>query len=548
MRFADHFPLPGQRLLFSTSARRALMRGVEKAAKLVRPTLGPIARSVAIQPLTGDNRSPEILDDGGTILRRVIELKDKYESMGAMIMRQLAWRVKDEVGDGTTTAVVLADAIIRESLRYIEAGGNAMIIRHGIEKALRVILDELDAMKVPVSTQEEITRVAAAATGNEEMGRYLGEMFDIVGADGTITVEETQRATLDRRYIEGVTWDKGYVSPYMVTDRERMEAMLDSPVVLITDHWLKDASQLIPLMQRLIEAGEKSLFVVANDFEGDALALLVTNTLHKRITTIGVKAPGHGDRRLRVLEDLAILTGAKVISLDAGDMIQDVQLNHLGRAQRIWANKDYFSIIGGAGDPQALRDRLVEVKKDIKWFKEKKEDYEYDKARERLGKLSGGAAILTVGAATETDLKLLKARAEDGVRTVRAAVEGGIVPGGGIALLACVPKVLAIPATGDEVVGLRIVARALEEPMRRIILNAGLEDAPIVERVRQAGPGYGFDARTGEVVPMIEAGIYDPARVVRAAVEAGVSGAMMIVTTETLVLRKHTMYDVGVNP
>jgi chaperonin GroEL len=539
---------PNRRVFFGLPARKAFLRGVDKMAQLVQPTLGPLPRNVAIQPLVGTDKSPELLDDGGTILRRVIELPDRYESMGAMLIRQLAWKVKDEVGDGTTTAVVIAQSIMHEATRYIEAGGNPMIIRRGIERGLPAALAYLETLRTPIETQDEITQVAIAATGDQEMGRFLGEMFDIVGPDGTITVEESPRAFLDRRYIEGVTWDKGYVSPYMVTDQDRMEAVLDSPLVLITDRWIKDAAQMVPLMQRLYAAGEKKLFVVANDVEGEALALLVTNKMHDRLITVGVKAPGYGERRGRILEDLAILTGAQVISEDAGDMLEDVQLEHLGRAQRIWVNKDYFSIIGGGGDPQRLRDRIGEVKKDIQYFKKSKDEYEEGKARERLGKLAGGVAILTVGAATESDVKLLKARAEDGVRTLRAAIEEGVVPGGGAALLWCAEQLRQIEATGDEAVGLRILARALEEPMRRIIVNAGLEDAPIIERVREKGPGWGFDVHRGEVAEMVVAGVYDPARVVRVAVDTGVSGAMMGITTEALVLRKHTQYDIATNP
>lgn len=545
--FTD-YPLPDKRLLFRHGARRALAVGAETAARLVRATLGPVARNVAIQPLTGDDRTPEFLDDAGTILRRVIELPDKWMNMGVMLIRQLAWRVKDEVGDGTATAVVIADAIARESFKYVEAGGNPMMIRRGVERGLAVALECLDEIKTPITSQEEITQVAVAATGNEEMGRLLGEMFDIVGAEGTISVEETQRAQMDRRYIEGVSWDKGFISPYMVTDQERMEANLDSPVILICDHWLKEASQLVPLMQRLIAAGEKNLFIVGNDIEGDALSLLVTNKLHNRLTTVAVKAPGYGDRRGKILEDLAVLVDARVLSQEAGNLIEDVQISDLGRAQRVWVNKDFFSIIGGAGDPQKLRDRIADVKKDIKWYKEKKEEYEYNKALERLGKLSGGAAVLTVGAASEADMKLLKLKAEDGVRTVRAAIEDGIVPGGGVALLACSDRVRGLSADGDERVGVQILARALEEPLRRIVLNAGYEDAPIIAQIRESGPGFGYDVRSGAVVRMVDAGIYDPCRVVRCALETAVSGALMLITTETLILRRQTMYDVAANP
>jgi chaperonin GroEL len=541
-------PLPRKRVIFKLQARKALLSGVDKMARLVRPTLGPVHRNVAIAPIVGTDKSPELLDDAGTILRRVIEMPNKYENMGAMLMRHLAWKIKEEVGDGTATAIVVAHQILIETTRYVEAGGNAMFIARGIERGLEAALKALDEQSIKVDTQEEITQVALAATGDEEMARYLGEMFDIVGSDGTITVEESKRAGLDRRYIEGVTWDKGYVSPYMVTDQDRMEATLDSPALLITDRWIKSAAELIPLMTKLFEAGEKNLFIIANDIEGDALALLVTNKLHDRLITVGVKAPGYGDRRMKILEDLCILTGARLVSEDAGDQLESVELSDLGRAQRVWANKDYFSVIGGAGDPARLRERLAEVKKDIKYHHEKKDEYERDKARERLGKLAGGVAILTVGAATESDVKLRKARAEDAVRTVRCAIEEGVVPGGGAALLACADAVRAVDVSGDQRVGLQILARALEEPMRRIVVNSGFEEAPILEQVRAAGAGHGFDVVKGQVSRMVEAGIYDPTRVVRFALETGVSGALMGVTTEALILRKHSEYDVAVNP
>lgn len=541
-------PMPRTRVIFKLQARRALLRGVDKAARLVRPTLGPRPRNVAIAPIVGTNKSPELLDDGGTILRRVIELPDKYENMGAMLVRQLAWTIKEEVGDGTATAVVLAQSVMREALRYVEAGGNAMIIRRGVEKGLKRALEHLDELTTKVDTQEEITRVAIAATGDEEMGRFLGEMFDIVGPDGTITVEESNRAGLDRRYIEGLTWDKGYISPYMVTDQDRMEAALDSPLVLVTDRWIKSAAEMVPLMQRIVEAGEKNLFLISNDVEGDALALLVTNKMHDRLITVAVKAPGYGDRRGKILEDVCILTGARLVSEDAGDLLEDVQVSDLGRAQRVWVNKDYFSIIGGHGDAQRLRDRIAEVKKDIKYFKEKKDEYEEGKARERLGKLSGGVAILTVGAATESDVKVRKARAEDAVRSVRAAVEEGVVPGGGAALVDCARVVRSIEAEGDEKIGLQILAHALEEPMRRIMLNAGYEPAPLMGQVAEAGAGFGFDVVNAQVVDMIQHGIYDPTKVVKFALDTAVSGALMGVTTEALVVRKHSQYDVAVNP
>src|SRR5918911_748108 len=441
-------PLPKKRVIFRLQARQALLSGVDKMARLVRPTLGPVHRNVAIAPIVGTDKSPELLDDAGTILRRVIEMPDKYENMGAMLMRHLAWKIKEEVGDGTATAIVIAQQILTETTRYVEAGGNAMFIARGIEQGLAAALKALEQQSITVDTQDEITRVALAATGDDEMARYLGEMFDIVGPDGTITVEESKRAGLDRRYIEGVTWDKGYVSPYMVTDQDRMEATLDSPVLLITDRWIKHASELIPLMTKLFEAGEKNLFIIANDIESDALALLVTNKLHDRLVSVGVKAPGYGDRRLKVLEDLCILTGAKLVSEDAGDLLEDVQLSDLGRAQRVWANKDYFSVIGGAGDPQRLRERLAEGKKDIKYHHEKKDEYERDKARERLRQQAAGGAVLTVGAATEAGVQGRKARAEDAVRTVRCAIEEGVVPGGGAALLACADAVPAVQARG----------------------------------------------------------------------------------------------------
>ncbi len=533
-----------EKVVFRQEARALLKRGADQMAWVLRATLGPTARVVAIEKLTSRAEAPEILDDGATIARRIIEIPNRYVNMGAMLIRHLAWKQHEAVGDGTATAAVLAHAVLSEATRYIAAGGNPMLLKRGVEKALHVALAELQALSTPLETADQVAALATAATGDPEMGGYIGEMFDIVGRDGYIQVMESPSIKTDREYVEGVIWDRGYLSPYMVTDPERMEAVLDDALVLVTDHIIKRASELIPVMEKVHQAGFKNFFIVANDIESEPLSLLVANKQQGVLTTLAVKAPGYGDRRIRILEDLAIITGGRPFLDDAGDRLEEARLEDLGRAQRVWANRDYFSIIGGYGDPARIRQRIAMIKSELPTVTD---DYEREKMRERLGKLAGGVAILRVGAATKTELEEKKNRAERAVALIRAAVEEGVVPGGGAAYLALIPALERIAAQGDEKVGVRILQRALEEPLRAIVENAGYESDPIIAELQTRPRGWGFDVLRGTFVDMREAGILDATKVLRLALEKGVSGAIMAFTTEALVLR-NLEYDLNLNP
>ncbi len=533
-----------EKVVFRQEARALLKRGADQMAWVLRATLGPTARVVAIEKLTSRAEAPEILDDGATIARRIIEIPNRYVNMGAMLIRHLAWKQHEAVGDGTATAAVLAHAVLSEATRYIAAGGNPMLLKRGVEKALHVALEELKALSAPLETADQVAALATAATGDPEMGGYIGEMFDIVGRDGYIQVMESPSTKTDREYVEGVIWDRGYLSPYMVTDPERMEAVLDDALVLVTDHIIKRASELIPVMEKVHQAGFKNFFIVANDIESEPLSLLVANKQQGVLTTLAVKAPGYGDRRIRILEDLAIITGGRPFLDDAGDRLEEARLEDLGRAQRVWANRDYFSIIGGYGDPARIRQRIAMIKSELPTVTD---DYEREKMRERLGKLAGGVAILRVGAATKTELEEKKNRAERAVALIRAAVEEGVVPGGGAAYLALIPALERIEAQGDEKVGVRILQRALEEPLRAIVENAGYESDPIIAELQTRPRGWGFDVLRGTFVDMREAGILDATKVLRLALEKGVSGAIMAFTTEALVLR-NLEYDLNLNP
>jgi len=533
-----------EKVVFRQEARALLKRGADQMAWVLRATLGPTARVVAIEKLTSRAEAPEILDDGATIARRIIEIPNRYVNMGAMLIRHLAWKQHEAVGDGTATAAVLAHAVLSEATRYIAAGGNPMLLKRGVEKALHVALEELKALSTPLETADQVAALATAATGDPEMGGYIGEMFDIVGRDGYIQVMESPSTKTDREYVEGVIWDRGYLSPYMVTDPERMAAVLDDALVLVTDHIIKRASELIPVMEKVHQAGFKNFFIVANDIESEPLSLLVANKQQGVLTTLAVKAPGYGDRRIRILEDLAIITGGRPFLDDAGDRLEEARLEDLGRAQRVWANRDYFSIIGGYGDPARIRQRIAMIKSELPTVTD---DYEREKMRERLGKLAGGVAILRVGAATKTELEEKKNRAERAVALIRAAVEEGVVPGGGAAYLALIPALERIEAQGDEKVGVRILQRALEEPLRAIVENAGYESDPIIAELQTRPRGWGFDVLRGTFVDMREAGILDATKVLRLALEKGVSGAIMAFTTEALVLR-NLEYDLNLNP
>lgn len=524
--------MPEQYVLRDQPAREALKRGVDIMSRLVAVTLGPRARTVAVQPIVGTNKPPEILDDGATIARRTLELPDPFEDMGAMIIRGLACKIGDTTGDGSATAVVIAQYLLDASIRYVAAGGNPMLVKRGIEKALVVALAELDRQSQPVSTPDEVRRVADACTRDPKIAAMIGEIFDIIGRDGVVTVENGHGTTIDREYIEGIQWDKGWISPYLVTDRERMEASLENTLVCLTDRVLSKSEEVLPLLNLVLQNGENQLFLIAGDISGDALATLVSNKEQGVITTVAVKAAGYGERRMRILEDIAIFTGGRVIREDAGEQIENVKIDDLGRARRIWCNRDFFNVMEGYGDPIAIRRRLSQIKAELPTVTD---EYERGKMRERLGKLSGGMAILKIGAPTELERDEKKLQAEDAVSATRLALDSGVVAGGGAALMACIPALEQLDVYGEEAMGRSILIEALKAPMSQIIRNGGFQPTPILTDVRRREPGWGFDVLNGEVVNMWDAGIIDPLTVVRTALETGVSTALMALTTQVLI-------------
>ncbi len=524
--------MPDQYVMLEDDARAALRRGVDTMSRLIRVTLGPRARTVAIQPIVGSSKPPEILDDGATIARRTLQIPNPFEDMGAMIIRQLACKIGDTTGDGSATAVVIAQSVLESSIRYVAAGGNPMFVKHGIEKALAVALAELDRQARPVETPDDLQRVAAACTRDPKIAGMIGEIFDIIGRDGVVIVENAHGTTIDREYVEGIQWDKGWVSPYLVTDRQRMEATLENVPVCVTDRFLSKTEDVLSLLNLVLQHGEKQLFLVAGDVTGDALATLVSNKEKGIITTVAVKAPGYGDRRLRILEDIAIFTGGKMIREDAGEVMDSVTIGDLGRARRVWCNRDFFTVVEGAGDPQAVRKRVAQIKLELPTITD---DYERGKMRERLGKLSGGLALLKIGAPTELERDEKKLQAEDAVMATRLAVESGIVPGGGAALLACIPAVEALRLSGDEAMGAEILASALAAPTRQILRNGGFDPTPIIVDLQRRPAGWTFDVVEERPVDAWEAGIVDPLKVVRTALETSVSSALMALTTQVLV-------------
>ncbi len=524
--------MPEQFVLFDEDARTALKNGVDTMSRLIRVTLGPRARTVAIQPIVGTNRPPEILDDGATIARRTLQIPRPFEDMGAMIIRQLACQVGDTVGDGAATAVVIAQSLLEASIKYVAAGGNPMFVKHGIEKALVVALAELDRQARPVDGPDDLRRVAAACTRDPKIAGLIGEIFDIIGRDGIVTVENGHGTTIEREYVEGIQWDKGWVSPYLCTDTERMEASVENAVIAITDRFLSKAEDVTPILQAAFERGETQLFLLAGDISGDALSTLVNNKQRGVMTIVAVKAPGYGDRRYRILEDIAVFTGARVLKEDAGETMENFAYDFFGRARRVWSNRDFFTVMEGMGNPTAIRKRISQIKAEVPTVTD---EYERGKMRERVGKLSGGMAILKVGAPTEMERDEKKLQAEDAVVTTRLALEGGVVAGGGVALLGCISALERMNLEGEEAMGVEILARALEAPTRQILQNGGYEPNPIIGDLRSRPPGWGYDVVADKVVDMWDAGIIDPLKVVHTALEKSVSTALMALTTEALV-------------
>ena len=520
-----------KQLKFDEEARYALKRGIDALADAVKITLGPKGRNVVLDKKFG---APTITNDGVTIAKE-IELSDPFENMGAQMAKEAATKTNDVAGDGTTTATVLAQAIVAEGLKNVTAGANPMLLKRGIDKGVAAIVEELKAMSTPVKGQSDIAQVASISAADEEIGNLIAEVMDKVGKDGVITVEESKGLRFETEYTEGMQFDRGYISPYFMSNPDRMEAVLDDPYILITDKKISAIADILPVLEKILQIS-KNLLIISEDVEGEALATLVVNKLRGTINVLAVKAPGFGDRRKAMLEDIAVLTGGKVISEEVGRKLDSTTVLDLGKARRIVSNKDNTTIIEGKGEDAAIQARIKQIKAQVE---ETTSDYDREKLQERLAKLAGGVAVIKVGAATEIELKEKKHRVEDALSATRAAVEEGIVPGGGVALVnavAVLDKVAAeLKGTGDAETGVNILRRALEEPLRRIAINAGQEGSVIVERVRNSEKGVGYDALKNEYAPMVERGIIDPLKVTRAALENAASIASMILTTEALV-------------
>jgi chaperonin GroEL len=518
-----------KQLKFDEEARSALLRGVNIMAEAVKATLGPKGRNVVIDKKFG---SPTITKDGVTVAKE-IELKDPYEDMGAQMLKEVASKTSDIAGDGTTTATVLAQAIFREGLKNVTAGANPMGLKRGIEAAVEAVTDELKKLSKSTKDKKEIAQVATIASNNDKtIGNLIAEAMEKVGKDGVITVEESKSADTVLDVVEGMQFDRGYLSPYFVTDPERMEVVLEDALVLIHEKKISVMKDMLPLLEQVARSG-KPFLIIAEDIEGEALATLVVNKLRGTLHTAAVKAPGFGDRRKAMLEDIAILTGGKAITEDLGIKLENIKLEDLGRAKKVVVDKDNTTIVEGAGKPKEIEGRIKQIRAQIE---ETTSDYDREKLQERLAKLAGGVAVIKVGAATETAMKEKKARVEDALHATRAAVEEGIVPGGGVALLRASKAVDRVKAEGDEKVGAMIVKRALEEPIRQIVENAGAEGSVIVEKVKsETLPNRGYDAESMEYVDMVQAGIIDPTKVERVALQNAASIASLLLTTEALI-------------
>jgi len=519
-----------KQLIFDETARRSLKRGVDGLADAVKVTLGPKGRNVVLDKKYG---APTITNDGVTIAREV-QLEDPFENMGAQLLKEVATKTDDVAGDGTTTAVVLGQALVTEGLKNVTAGANPMILKRGLDKGVDAIVERLKANSRAVETSEQIAAVAAISAADPAVGELIAEVMDKVGKDGVITVEEGQSIGLDKEYTEGMQFDRGYISPYFVTNPDRMEAVLDNPAVLITDKKISSISELLPALEKGVQLG-RPVFVVAEDVDGEALATLVVNKLRGTVNVLAVKAPGFGDRRKEMLRDIAVLTGASVISEELGRKLDSVTPEDFGGARRVVATKDDTTIVDGTGDHEKIKGRMAQIKAQIE---DTTSDYDREKLQERLAKLAGGVAVIKVGAATEVELKERKHRIEDALSTTRAAVEEGLVAGGGAALLQAIPVLDTLKLKGDAAVGVAILRRALEAPIRQIAENAGKEGSVIVAAVRDLPIGHGYDALNDKFGDMFEKGIVDAAKVTRSALQNAASIAGMVLTTETLVTDK----------
>jgi chaperonin GroEL len=514
-------------LKYDSDARKALEAGVDAVANAVKVTLGPKGRYVVLDKKFG---APTITNDGVTIARE-IEVEDVFENQGAQLVREVATATNDVAGDGTTTATVLAQAIVREGLKNVTAGANPLALKRGIEKAVDLVVANIKTQSKVVDGKEQIARVATISAGDDDIGDVIADAIEKVGKDGVVNVEEGQTFGMDLEFTEGMQFDKGYISPYMVTDQDRMEAVLEDPYILIANQKIGSVRDILPILEQTIQAG-KPLLIIAEDVEGETLATLVVNKLRGTFTGVAVKAPGFGDRRKRMLEDIAILTGGEVITEEMGLKLENTQLSQLGRARRVVVTKDTTTIIDGSGDEAAIKGRINQIKNEVE---NTDSDFDREKLQERLAKLSGGVAVVKVGAATETEMKEKKHRVEDALQATRAALEEGIVPGGGVALLRAADAINLDTFEDDERTGAKIVLRSLEEPIRQIAHNAGLEGSVVVNDVRKAKKGHGLNAATNEIVDLVAAGVIDPAMVTRSALQNAASIAKNILTTEAIV-------------
>ena len=514
---------------FGEEARRAMQAGVDKLADTVKVTLGPKGRNVILDKKFG---SPLITNDGVSIARE-IELEDPYENMGAQLVKEVATKTNDVAGDGTTTATLLAQAIIREGLKNVTAGANPVLVRNGIRKAVTVAVEEIKAISKPVDGKDDIARVAAISAADQEIGKLIADAMETVGNEGVITVEESKSMGTELEVVEGMQFDRGYVSAYMVTDTEKMEAVLDNPLILITDKKISNIQEILPVLEQIVQSGRK-LLIIAEDIEGEAMTTLVVNKLRGTFNCVAVKAPGFGDRRKEMLQDIAILTGGEVISEELGRELKDTTLDMLGQAESIKVSKDNTTVVNGRGNKEAIKERVNQIRTQIE---ETTSEFDREKLQERLAKLAGGVAVIKVGAATETELKERKLRIEDALAATKAAVEEGIVPGGGTAYVNVIKKVAELTSdVADTQVGINIIVRALEEPMRQIAANAGDEASVIVDKVKNSEVGVGYDALHGEYVNMLKAGIVDPTKVTRSALQNAASVSSTFLTTEAAVV------------
>ncbi len=523
-----------KQLVFSEDARRNLKIGVDTLADAVKTTLGPKGRNVALDKKWG---SPTITHDGVTVAKE-IELEEPFQNMGAQLLKEAATKTNDIAGDGTTTATVLAQMIVDEGLKNVAAGANPMLLKRGLEKGAQALSKAIKDQAIDLKTKDDIAHVAAISAQDMEIGRLIADVMDKVGKDGVVTVEESKGLEFETEYVEGMQFDRGYISPYFITNPDRMEAEIESPYILIHDKKISAATDIVPLLEKLIQSGKRDLVVIAEDVDGEALATLVLNKLRGVLNVLAVKAPGFGDRRKRMLEDIAILTGGQVITEELGRKLENTQISDLGRADKVISSKDDTTIVGGKGDEKQIKGRIEQIKAEIE---KSTSDYDREKLQERLAKLAGGVAIIRVGAATETELKEKKHRVEDALSATRAAVEEGVVPGGGVALLNAIPALDSVETENqDEATAISILRRAMEEPMRMIAENAGKDGSVIVEEVRRRqkeenNDRIGYDVLKEEFVDMVKQGIIDPAKVTRSAVENAVSIAAMILTTEALI-------------